>query len=100
MNATGWEQLLFVGAATAILAPLLGRYLAASFHGGRAPGDRIFLPVERAAWRIAPVIWAPALGATELTAIGLRLAKNSVAMDSKQRAGLGGALPTMDNYGK
>jgi K+-transporting ATPase ATPase A chain len=58
MNATGWEQLLFVCAATAILAPLLGRYLAAVFsygrpgeHSGKAPGDRIFLPVERAAYR-------------------------------------------------
>ncbi|MGD0706282.1 MAG: potassium-transporting ATPase subunit KdpA [Trebonia sp.] len=58
MNATGWEQLLFVCAATAILAPLLGRYLAATFsavppgkHSRKAPGDRIFLPVERAAYR-------------------------------------------------
>jgi potassium-transporting ATPase potassium-binding subunit len=51
MNATGWEQLLFVCGVTAILAPLLGRYLAATFGGGRAPGDRIFLPVERAAYR-------------------------------------------------
>ena len=58
MNATGWEQLLFVCGVTAILAPLLGRYLAATFsfsslgkHSGKAPGDRIFLPVERAAYR-------------------------------------------------
>ena len=58
MNATGWEQLLFVCAATAILAPLLGRYLAATFsfglagrRSGKAPGDRVFLPVERAAYR-------------------------------------------------
>ena len=32
MNVTGWEQLLFVCAVTAILAPLLGRYLAATFR--------------------------------------------------------------------
>jgi K+-transporting ATPase ATPase A chain len=68
MSTTGWEQLLFVCAATAILAPLLGRYLAAIFsygltsggcgpvvrpgkRSGKAPGDRIFLPVERAAYR-------------------------------------------------
>ena len=69
MNLTGWEQLLFVCAATAILAPLLGRYLAATFResppqglvGGRAegpakapakaPGDRIFAPVERLVYR-------------------------------------------------
>jgi K+-transporting ATPase ATPase A chain len=52
VNALGWEQLAFVAAATAILAPMLGKYLAATFRdrgpGDRpAPGDRIFLPVER-----------------------------------------------------
>jgi K+-transporting ATPase ATPase A chain len=51
MNASGWEQLLFVGVVTAILAPLLGRYLAATFRGGKAPGDRIFLPVENLVYR-------------------------------------------------
>ena len=51
MNALGWEQLLFVCAVTAVLAPLLGRYLAATFSGGKAPGDRIFLPVERLIYR-------------------------------------------------
>src|ERR1700674_3214214 len=66
MNLTGWEQLLFVCAATAILAPLLGRYLAATFRygagtsagtgtgtgaGAKAPGDRIFAPVERLVYR-------------------------------------------------
>ena len=56
MNALGWEQLAFVAAATAILAPLLGKYLAATFRdrgpGERpAPGDRIFLPVERLVYR-------------------------------------------------
>src|ERR1700733_9653052 len=58
MNLTGWEQLLFVCAATAILAPLLGRYLAATFRDSagtgakaKAPGDRIFAPVERLVYR-------------------------------------------------
>jgi potassium-transporting ATPase potassium-binding subunit len=54
MNLTGWEQLLFVCAATAILAPLLGRYLAATFRDGagtKAPLDRIFAPVERLVYR-------------------------------------------------
>ena len=56
MNALGWEQLAFVATATAILAPLLGKYLAATFRdrgpGDRpAPGDRIFLPVERLVYR-------------------------------------------------
>ncbi len=51
MNVTGWEQLLFACAVTAVLAPLLGRYLAATFSGRAAPGDRIFLPVERLVYR-------------------------------------------------
>jgi K+-transporting ATPase ATPase A chain len=70
MSASGWEQLLFVAAVTAIAAPLLGRYLAATFRGGslaenstagnsaagnRAPGDRVFLPVERLVYRVLGV---------------------------------------------
>jgi potassium-transporting ATPase potassium-binding subunit len=60
MNVTGWEQLLFIVAVTAILAPLLGRYLAAIFRprtadDGPAPGDRIFLPVERTVYRVLRV---------------------------------------------
>ncbi len=47
MSASGWEQLLFIVVVTAVTAPVLGRYLAAAFGGGRAPGDRVFLPVER-----------------------------------------------------
>ncbi len=52
MSASGWEQLLFIVAVTAVTAPLLGRYLAATFRGGRAPGDRVFLPVERGVYRV------------------------------------------------
>src|SRR3984893_5875847 len=57
MSPPGWLQLLFIVAVTAVAAPLLGRYLAATFRGGRAPGDRVFLPVERLVYRglrIAP----------------------------------------------
>jgi K+-transporting ATPase ATPase A chain len=50
MSGSGWVQLLFI-AVTAVAAPLLGRYLAATFRGGRAPGDRVFLPVERLVYR-------------------------------------------------
>jgi K+-transporting ATPase ATPase A chain len=66
MSVSGWEQLLFVVAVTAVAAPLLGRYLAATFRGAgatgtsvsgtsvsgtAAPGDRVFLPVERLVYR-------------------------------------------------
>jgi K+-transporting ATPase ATPase A chain len=60
VNALGWEQLLFVCAVTAVLAPLLGRYLAATFRhrgagDGPAPGDRVFLPAERLVYRVLRV---------------------------------------------
>jgi K+-transporting ATPase ATPase A chain len=60
LNALGWEQLLFVCAVTAVLAPLLGRYLAATFRhrgagDGPAPGDRVFLPAERLVYRVLRV---------------------------------------------
>ena len=60
MNALGWEQLLIICAVTAVLAPLLGRYLAATFRDrgagdGAAPGDRVFLPVERLVYRVLRV---------------------------------------------
>ena len=47
MSVSGWEQLLFIVAVTAVAAPLLGRYLAATFRGAgatgsTAPGDRVF----------------------------------------------------------
>jgi K+-transporting ATPase ATPase A chain len=56
MSAAGWEQLGFAAAVAAIAAPLLGRYLAATFRGGaaagrKAPGDRVFLPIERLVYR-------------------------------------------------
>jgi len=51
MSTMGWEQLLFVAVVTAVAAPLLGRYLAATFRGGKAPGDRVFLPIERLVYR-------------------------------------------------
>jgi K+-transporting ATPase ATPase A chain len=51
MSGSGWAQLLFIAAVTAVAAPLLGRYLAATFRGGKAPGDRVFLPVERLVYR-------------------------------------------------
>ncbi len=51
MSAYGWWQLLFIIAVTAVLAPLLGKYLEAIFRGGPAFGDRVFLPIERTVYR-------------------------------------------------
>jgi potassium-transporting ATPase potassium-binding subunit len=51
----GWLQLVAIVAAIAVTTRLLGPYLARVFGGGGAPGDRIFLPVERLIYRIAGI---------------------------------------------
>ncbi len=51
MSATAWGQLVALVVALAVSAPLLGRYLAKVYGGGRAPGDRVFGPVERLIYR-------------------------------------------------
>ena len=55
MTSAAWLQLLVVILAVAVVAPLLGRYLAEVHGGGSAPGDRIFLPIERAIYRVCGV---------------------------------------------
>jgi len=55
MNGWDWAQLAFIGVATVLLAPLGGRYLAAVFGPGKAPGDRLFEPAERAVYRLVRV---------------------------------------------
>jgi potassium-transporting ATPase potassium-binding subunit len=56
VTPSGWAQLLFIVVVTALAAPLLGRYLAATFGDAsgscaRAPGDRVFLPIETLVYR-------------------------------------------------
>jgi K+-transporting ATPase ATPase A chain len=55
MTGLDWGQFLAIGVVTVVVAPLLGRYLAATFRGGPAPGDRVFLPVERLAYRFTGI---------------------------------------------
>jgi K+-transporting ATPase ATPase A chain len=55
MTAAAWLQLLVLVGLIAASTPLLGAYLAKVYSGGRAPGDRIFLPVERAIYRACHV---------------------------------------------
>lgn len=55
MSAWGWAQLAFIAVATVVLASLGGKYLAAVFGPGRAPGDRFFAPLERLAFRFTGV---------------------------------------------
>ncbi len=51
----GWLQLLLIVALLAVSIPLIGAYLAKVYGNGRAPGDRVFLPVERAIFRVCGV---------------------------------------------
>jgi K+-transporting ATPase ATPase A chain len=55
MSAASWGQFLAMIAVVLVTSPLLGRYLAAVYANGKAPGDRVFLPVERACYRICRV---------------------------------------------
>jgi potassium-transporting ATPase potassium-binding subunit len=55
VSAAGWLQLLALVAAVAATTRLLGPYLAKVLDGGAAPGDRVFLPVERLVYRAAGV---------------------------------------------
>jgi K+-transporting ATPase ATPase A chain len=56
MSAATWAQFIVLVVAFAAVAPLLGRYMARVYGDGeRAPGDRLFLPVERAIYRLCGV---------------------------------------------
>ena len=55
MTAAAWAQVLVLIALLAISTPLLGSYMAKVYGGGRAPGDRVFGPVERLIYRVCGV---------------------------------------------
>jgi K+-transporting ATPase ATPase A chain len=55
MSTANWLQLLALVAALIVTTPLLGAYLARVLGGGAAPGDRMFLPVERLIYRVTGV---------------------------------------------
>src|SRR5437870_1934060 len=55
VTVAAWAQLLFLLGLLAVSTPLLGSYMAKVYGGGRAPGDRVFLPVERAIYRLCRV---------------------------------------------
>ena len=55
MTTAGWIQLLvFLGLILAI-TPLLGGYMAKVWSGGKAPGDRLFDPIERGFYRLCGI---------------------------------------------
>ncbi len=55
MSWPGWAQALLLFAMVGVTTPLLGRYLASVFGDGRAPFDRVFLPIERRLYRLIGV---------------------------------------------
>jgi K+-transporting ATPase ATPase A chain len=55
MSAAAWVQLLVIVGILAVLVPVTGRYLAAVYAGGPAPGDRVFGPVDRLVYRICGI---------------------------------------------
>jgi K+-transporting ATPase ATPase A chain len=56
MSSANWLQLVALIALLAATAPLLGRYMAAVYSDDRkAPGDRVFLPIERLIYRASGV---------------------------------------------
>ena len=55
MSGANWVQYLAFFALIAISTPLLGNYMYKVYRGGKAPGDRVFAPVERAIYRICRI---------------------------------------------
>jgi K+-transporting ATPase ATPase A chain len=55
MSAANWLQLGVLVALLLVTTRVLGAYIAGVFGGGRAPGDRVFLPVERVIYRVCGV---------------------------------------------
>jgi K+-transporting ATPase ATPase A chain len=55
MTGAAWTELLVLIALLAISTPLLGTYMAKVYGGGKAPGDRVFGPVERLIYRVCGV---------------------------------------------
>jgi potassium-transporting ATPase potassium-binding subunit len=55
MSGGAIVTLIVLIGAIALTAPMLGKYMAKVFGDGPAPGDRLFLPVERACYRLLRV---------------------------------------------
>src|SRR3984893_11721571 len=55
MSGANWAEFVFLGVLIAISTPLLGNYMYKIYRGGKAPGDRVFLPVENAIYRICGI---------------------------------------------
>jgi K+-transporting ATPase ATPase A chain len=55
MSGANWLELVLFGVLCVISTPLLGNYMYRVYRGGPAPGDRFFLPIENAIYRVCRV---------------------------------------------
>ncbi len=55
MSGAAWLSLIALIAMLAISTPLLGSYMAKVYGGAKAPGDRVFGPIERLIYRMCGV---------------------------------------------
>src|SRR5262245_23657028 len=55
MTASAWATLFALIALLAVSTPLLGTYMAKVYGAKKAPGDRVFRPVERLIYRVCGV---------------------------------------------
>jgi K+-transporting ATPase ATPase A chain len=55
MQLNDWVQFAILVVALAVSVPILGTYMAKVFKGARAPGDRVFNPIERVIYRLTGV---------------------------------------------
>jgi K+-transporting ATPase ATPase A chain len=55
VSGAAWGEIALLIVAIAVFAPLGGRYLAAVYGGGRAPGDRVFGWIERPIYRVCGI---------------------------------------------
>ena len=55
MTTAGWIQLLVFLGLILVFTPILGGYMAKVWRGGKAPGDRVFNPVERGIYRLCGI---------------------------------------------
>jgi K+-transporting ATPase ATPase A chain len=55
MSAAGWAQFAVLGVLIAISTPLLGAYMYRVYFTKKAPGDKVFLPIENVIYRVCGV---------------------------------------------
>jgi K+-transporting ATPase ATPase A chain len=55
VSGAAWIQLIVFVGLIFLVTPVLGSYMAKVWAGGKAPGDRVFAPIERATYRLCGI---------------------------------------------